>query len=124
MDYQFRRDLAGSPEAQCSMGYEAMGIWLTEELGCNQNQLQTLLDKIDLLQASRLWEYELEGQDYHLQLTRQQAEVRAALLDSDMACDEMEDMDYYDHESSSHCGLVDFRNMLLSWQQFINQPVK
>ena len=119
MEYQFRRDIAGQPEALFSMNHEAMGIWLTNELGTNSHRLKTLMTAIDRLLNKELWEYEHEGHDYQLVLTRNQAEVKAALLDSEMYSDEMEDMDYYDSESSCHCGLNDFKAMILSWQEFI-----
>ena len=119
MEYQFRRDLAGKPEAHFSMNHEAMGIWVTEELGTNQHLLQKILDTIHRLSNKELWEYEYEGQDFHLVMTRSQAEIKAALLETDMYSEEMEDMDYYDNESSSHCGLNDFKTMLLSWKGYI-----
>ena len=119
MEYRFRRGIADQPEASFSMGHEAMGIWLTDELGTNTHKLQALLSTIDRLLNKELWEFEQEGQDYSLVLTRTQAEIKAALLDSEMYSEEMEDMDYYDSESTGHCGLNDFKTMLQSWQEFI-----
>ena len=120
MEYQFRRDLIGRPEARFSMSYEAMAIWLTEEVGTRQHRLNDLLKVIEQLKAGERWEYELEGQDYHLVINRLEAIVRADLMDAEMDCDEMEDMDYYDSESQCQCGLDDFKAMLLSWQEFIS----
>lgn len=120
MEYQFRRDIVGQPEARFSMDHEAVGIWLTCELSTNAPMLKTLLTTIERLLNKELWEYELEGHDYQLVLTRNQVEIKASLLQSEMYSDEMEDMDYYDCESSCHCGLNDFKTMLLSWQEFIS----
>lgn len=120
MEYQFRRDLIGQPEARFSMDYEVMGIWLTEEIGINPRRLHTVFNAIDRLKAGERWEYEQEGQDYHLTLSRQEAVIKAALMDSEMDCDEMEDMGYYDNESHCQCGLDDFKAMLISWQEFIS----
>ncbi|WP_257295306.1 YacL family protein, partial [Endozoicomonas sp. YOMI1] len=66
------------------------------------------------------WEYFDDGIDYRLHLTRDHAEVRAALLDTEMDCEEMDDLDYYDHESISHCDLDDFKTLLVCWQDFLN----
>ena len=105
------------------MGYEAMAIWLTDELGINYQRINFVLSVVDQLKAKERWEFELEGQDYQLTFSRDQATVRASLLDSEMDSEEMEDMDchYYDSESSSSCGLDDFKTMLHSWQEFISQ---
>ncbi len=119
MDYQFRRDVIGIPEARFSMNYEAMAAWLMEEVGQNRQTLGILLTTIENLNNKSRWEYQQDGQQYHLLLTRETAEVRAALLDSEMHSEESESLDYYDSESSSHCGLDDFKTMLLSWQEFI-----
>ena len=120
MDYHFQRNFIGRPEAFFSMGYEAMGVWLTEELGNNHKQLDHLLVAIDSLEKRQRWEYFDDGMNFRLHLTHDVAEVRAALLETDMASDEMEEMDYYDSESISHCGLDDFKNLLLQWQQFLS----
>ena len=132
MDYHFQRNFSGHPEAQFSMDHEAMGIWFTEELGGNRQQLEHLLHVIDSLEKGMRWEYFDDGNDYRLHLTRERAEVWAALLDTEMEpsaygepsayreCEEMKELDYYDNESISHCGLDDFKNLLLCWQDFLN----
>lgn len=121
MDFLFQRNLAGHPEAQLTMDHEAMAVWLNEELGDNRRQLEHLLQVVDTLVNGQRWEYFDDGADYCLHLTRDQAEVRAALTETPMESDEMEDMDYYDSESISHCGLDDFKTLLLAWQQFLNE---
>lgn len=120
MDYHFQRNFSGRPEAQFSMDHEAMGIWLTEELGSNRQQLEHLLQVIESLEKGQRWEYFDDGIDYRLHLTRDHAEVRAALLDTAMDCDEMEELDYYDNESISHCGLDDFKALMVCWQVFLD----
>lgn len=126
MDYHFQRNFSGQPEALFSMDHEAMGIWLTDELGNSRQQLEHLLQVIDSLEKGLRWEYFDDGNEYRLHLTRDRAEVRAALLDTEMEssaygeCEEMEELDYYDNESVSHCGLDDFKALLLGWQDFIN----
>ena len=121
MEYQFCRDLIGAPEARFSMDHEAVGNWLLIELGTSSSKITQLITIVDDLINKDRWEYHLEGQEFHLKLTREQAEVNAALLATNMDCDEMEDMDYYDDESTSHCGLDDFKTMLESWLEFISR---
>ena len=126
MDYHFQRNYSGRPEAQFSMNHEALGIWLTEELGSDWHQLELLLQVIDGLEKGLRWEYFDDGNEYCLHLTRDRAEVRAALLDSEMEPstyeqhDEISGLEYYDNESISHCGLDDFKTLLLGWQDFLN----
>ncbi len=118
MDYQFSHDFIGDPVARCSMGHEALGSWLTAEIGSNSILISTLQSAIEQLQRRQAWEYHLEGAEYRLELSREQAIVRAHALfaDSDDLTDEL---DYYDAESLAHCGLEDFATLLRAWCQFI-----
>ncbi|OED41940.1 hypothetical protein ACH42_12900 [Endozoicomonas sp. (ex Bugula neritina AB1)] len=120
MEYQFCRDLIGKPEACFSMDHEAVGNWLIIELGTLPDKITPLIAIVNALINNERWEYSMEGQEFDLKLTRDQAEVRASLLSTNMDCEEMEDMDYYDDESISHCGLDDFKTMLESWLEFIS----
>ncbi len=127
MDYHFQRNFAGQPEAQFSMDHEAIGFWLTDELGSNNQQLEHLLQVIDSLEKGQRWEYFDDGTDYRLHLTRDGATISAALLESESTmpvslegCDVLAQLDYYDHESMSHCGLDDFKQLLLGWQAFLD----
>ena len=120
MEYQFRRDLFGRADATFSMGHEAMGSWLLEETGTRLSKISELLSIIASLKDRQRWEYIHEGEQFNLTLTRDSAEVRAALLDTDMMPDDS-DLDYYDDESACHCGLDDFQEMLIAWRQFIQE---
>jgi len=127
MDYHFQRNFAGQPEAQFSMDHEAIGFWLTDELGSNNQQLEHLLQVIDSLEKGQRWEYFDDGTDYRLHLTRDGVAISAALLESESTmpvslegCDVLAQLDYYDHESMSHCGLDDFKRLLLGWQKFLD----
>ncbi|WP_461535412.1 YacL family protein [Spongorhabdus nitratireducens] len=120
MEYQFRRDLFGRADATFSMGHEAIGSWLLEEVGTRQSKISELLNVIANLKEGQGWESIHEGEQFNLTLTRDSAEVRADLLDTDMLPDDSE-LDYYDDESCSHCGLDDFQEMLIAWRQFIQE---
>lgn len=121
MDYEFTLDLSGDYCAEFSMGHEALGYWLTNELGSRQSVMTAIFSAIEQLQNKQRWDYEVEGAEYNLLLTRDDATVRAHGLDSDFADDEPEEeLDYYDQESTACCGLEDFIEILTGWQAFIS----
>lgn len=119
MDYTFRLDLYGAYQATFSMGHEALGLWLTEELADNAVLTATLLNKLDQLQNKQCWDYSLSGREFALTMNHEGIEVRAALLDAVM--DELlhEELNHYEQESHASCGLDDFRQLLEAWQAFI-----
>lgn len=127
MDYHFQRNFSGQPEAQFSMDHESIGYWLTDELGSNNQQLDHLLHVIDSLEKGLRWEYFDDGIDYRVHLTRDGVAISAASLESESAlpvsfegCDVLAQLNYYDHESMSQCGLDDFKKLLLGWQEFLD----
>ena len=122
MDYEFTKDIIGSYIARFPMGHEALGSWLTSELGGNKERIQKLFTAVQKLQQRQSWDYELEGTEYRLQLTRDEAVVQAHSLfcsDEELA----NDMDYYDSESFAQCGLDDFEAMLKDWSRFVGYPI-
>ena len=118
MDYDFRRDLYGRYQARFSMGHEALGQWLTEELGTDNNQIDSLLDKIEQLQNRQCWQHQLAGKAFTLSMNRDGIEVGANLLD-DMTDEAPEELSFYDQESQTCCGLDDFRQLLMAWKSFV-----
>ncbi len=127
MGCHFQRNFSGQPEAQFSMDHEAIGFWLTDEPGSNNQKLEHLLQVIDSLEKGQRWEYFDDGIDYRVHLTRDGVDISAALLESEPAlpesferCDMLAQLDSYDHESMSHCGLDDFKKSLLGWQEFLD----
>ncbi len=122
MDYEFNHDLTGAYCAEFSMGHEALGHWLTHELGNQQTQINTLLCAIDQLQRNQRWDYHLQGAEYDLLLSAEDVTVRAHALDAALDENELETgLEFYDDESTASCGLEDFIEILTAWQQFVNQ---
>lgn len=122
MDYEFRRDLYGGYQAEFSMGHEAIGLWVTDELGSDAGQIAALLNKIEALQSQQCWQHQVAGREFVLTMNQSGVEVRAALLDD--ADDEAPDeLSHYDQESEASCGLDDFRQMLEAWRTFTASPV-
>ena len=117
MDYEFRCNLYGRFEAVFSMGHEALGLWVSEELGADQVMISTLLNKVDELQNKQCWEHQQTGREFTLTMNPDGIEVRAALLD-DVGDEAPDELSHYDQESQASCGLDDFRQLLVSWREF------
>ncbi|BDM63471.1 UPF0231 protein [Shewanella sp. NFH-SH190041] len=120
MEYEFRRNsLDGTVLALFSMDHEVIGRWLTEELGQNTTAIAELLDVIAALQQNRRSQFRLVGRDLTLELDTEQAWIRANVLGYEQDFELEEAMSLYDCESEAGCGLEDFEQVLLSWQDFL-----
>ncbi|WP_027855820.1 YacL family protein [Marinobacterium jannaschii] len=119
MDYEFGRDITGAYQALFSMGHEALGVWLTDEIGTDRHRLDRVISETERLLQRQGWEWSQEGLSYSLFLSRDEASVRANALGQpqDMEIDD-EDMDFYDDESQASCGLDDFYKVLQDWAEF------
>ncbi|MGL6020757.1 MAG: protein YacL [Gibbsiella quercinecans] len=119
MDYEFLRDVTGQVMVRFSMGHEAIGHWINEEV---KGDL-ALLDKIEagaeqVKGSERQWQ--LEGHEYTLLMDGEEVMIRANQLAFEG--DEMEEgMNYYDDESLSFCGVEDFLAALKAYRAFIRQ---
>jgi len=124
MEYRFRKDtLNDSYRVDFSMGHEAFGSWLLNELGPESLKVSELiasLAAVKLLKSEQ--EVLIEGGDFSLVLTRDDALVRANSLNIDVDLPEGEDFSHYDDELASACGLDDFEIMLESWLAFLPKP--
>ena len=119
MDFQFIRNENAQPLALFSMGAETLGRWLSEELGADPQKTTDLLHVIETLERKNIAEYRLQGREYDLLLNQHEIEVIAHEL-SLVAPEELpEGCELYDQESISGCGLEDFKQVLLSWLDFI-----
>lgn len=119
MDYEFIRDEYGNLSAQFSMGHEAIGRWFSQELGIDQAAIAELLVKIDRLEQRRLSQYRIEGDEYQLRLNWDQIEVLAMALEIEVDEELPESTNLYDQELFSECGLQDFKQAVLRWQEFV-----
>jgi len=119
MDYDFTVDDYGCPIAMFSAGHEALGSWLSEELAEDQTAIVELLKLIDRLEQGVISQYHIEGNQFQLNLERDQIEVLALALHSEVYEELPEDTNLYDQESQAGCGLQDFKQVLLLWQEFV-----
>lgn len=122
MEYEFRRNsLTGTYLAIFSMDHEVLGQWFSEELGSELAKVQQVLAVIKDLQADKLTSWRLVGNDFTLELEREQARVFANSLGFEQEYELEEAMSLYDAESEAYCGLEDLEQALLSWYQFVQK---
>jgi hypothetical protein len=119
VDYDFTFDEYDKPVAEFSMGHEAIGTWFSDELGANQQRIDELVDIIDQLVHHRIQQRQIEGTEYQLRLNQENVEVIALSLGLEVDEELPEDTQLYDEESYAECGLEDFQEALISWQEFI-----
>ncbi|WP_025819387.1 YacL family protein [Shewanella marina] len=122
MEYEFRRNtLTGTLLANFSMDHEVLGRWFAEELGDNDTFFQELIDAIAKISKGQMNQWRHIGSDLSIELDNEQVRVFANVLGMDEEHEFDEQMDYYDAESESFCGLEDFEQALMSWHEFVNE---
>ncbi|NGN98162.1 hypothetical protein G5S52_11030 [Grimontia sp. S25] len=122
MDYEFRRNtLDDSFHAELSMGHEALGRWLVDELGTDHDAIDEVLENLKRVMEQG-GEWTRSGKVFHLQLTQEEALVQANIVLEDSE-EEMPDVDLhtYEEESVSLCGPEDLLLVLEAWQDFIRR---
>ena len=120
MDYQFKKDLFGQPIAKFSMGHEAIGRWLSDELSNNQAAIQHLIDLVTQIESGHVGFREFNGAELHLTVSLTGVEINP--LGDDFLEDDsiLQDNSLYEGESVAECGLSDFKEVLLSWREFVS----
>lgn len=125
MDYEFWFE-GRKPVARLPMEQQAIGRWLTDEIGNNRQQINTLITNVEQLLAGGLSEYRWQGRETLLVLNRDEAEViaHALLQDDDLSLDDSSlnepELDLHDSDQRGGCGLEDFHALLHAWQAFIS----
>lgn len=119
MDYEFSIDELGRPRAKFSMGAEAVGRWFSEELSDDLQVINQLVAIIEALEHGEINDYQQSGNEFQLRLTQNEIEVVALALDLGFDEELPEETNLYDEESYAGCGLLDFKQALLSWQSFV-----
>jgi uncharacterized protein YacL (UPF0231 family) len=121
VDYEFSRNsFDDSYRIVFSMGHEAMGRWLLDELGTDLNEVDAWLATFTQLRQEQQW----RGHTFTLTANPEEVVVMAnAMLQtpSDEATDTLsaQDLQFYDQESSAACGYEDFLAMLEAYRDFI-----
>jgi hypothetical protein len=120
MEYEFVREITGQVKVSFSMGHEALGHWLNDEVDGDLN----LLDQIETYLAhagdKRQQPWQHVGHEYTLWTDGDEVMVSANELS--FVSDELEEgLHYYDEESLSLCGSDDFLLVLRQYRSFLNQ---
>lgn len=116
MDYEFSINIIDQPIAEFSMGHEAFGHWLSEELGNNTQKIADLLSSIEQLELRNITQKKYTGVDLQLVLDQDDAEI-SGLFDG-MDDDIPEETNFSEDDTSAACGLLDLKHAVLSWQEF------
>lgn len=119
MDYEFTLNEIGRPVAKLSMGHEAIGRWISEEVGDDLQSIHQLLGIIQQLEQHQIQRHELIGTEFQMRLNQQSIEVVALALGVDIDEELPENTRLHDKEFYAECGILDFKHALLSWQQYI-----
>lgn len=122
MDHEFVRDIEGRFIARLSMGHEAFGSWLTDELGTDVARCDELLAIIKHIPQSDDG-YECKGDVFRLYLDQEAATVSALELQFETSSEQSQELglSYYDDELFAACGLDDFEQLLTAWRTFISE---
>ena len=120
MDYELKKDYLGKPFAKFSMGHEAFSHWFTEELSNDIVLVDKILSSVSKVENRSVFEKHFCGKSFELTLEFEQVVVRALLLDYDTKEDLGDDLEVFDQELMSDCGLPDFKDVLVSWREFIS----
>lgn len=120
MEFEFRKDfITGQATVQTEMDHEAFATWLEME-GQSTQWVEQLIAQIEQIQARAMTEYKLAGSEFSLLLNYAEAQVtnhRLLELGDDEELDD--DFSFYNAEIEACCGLDDFKNLLISWLEFI-----
>ena len=119
MDYQFTRNELGVAIAEFEMGSEVFSRWFSEELGEQQEKITEIQQAIENLERQHIDQFVWQGQELRITLNADEVEVRSKVLDLDALEDLPEGTELYDQEFIGGCGLDDFKQVLISWHDFI-----
>ena len=120
MDYELKKDYLGKPFAKFSMGHEAFGRWFTEELSNDISLVDNILSSITLIESRSVFEKYFCGKFFELTVEFEQVSVRALSLSYDSEDEMGDNLELFDQELMSDCGLPDFKEALVSWREFIS----
>lgn len=98
------------------MDHEAFGLWFSDQIKADTQQINNLLNVIDQLEQRQRFDWQYEGTEHVLLLDRDDATVRALNTTEEEL---PEEVDYSDEGSNAQCGLADFKAVVLAWQEFI-----
>ena len=118
MDYQFYRDVTEKPLAECEI--PAFGDFLSHDLASNHSQISELLKIIENVENQQKKHDKFTGRDYCLHLNQDEVELQALFVGFADE-DELPEGTEFEEPLLEGCGLADFKQVLLAWQEFVHQ---
>lgn len=119
MDYSFTHSVTGKPIASFETDKQLFALWFTEELGNNREKLSSLLSEIEKLQAKKIHVFQMDGAEFSLYLDNDEVEIYRMACRADESIDLPEGTELDEQSETAGCGLADFKQVLLSWHQFV-----
>lgn len=123
MEYQYQLDsTTGGFKALFSYEHQVFGPWLETEVSNNQQKLIEVLTAIDDVSSLKQHEVIITGREYTLIIDQQDVSIR---VNSGMDGDDSEEAELSEQDLSfadsgvAMCGLEDFRQLILSWSNFV-----
>ena len=123
MEYDFIHDpITGNVKASFSIEHEVIGPWLEVEVANDKEKLTQLLKTIAEIEGGRSGDIMITGHEYSVVFSGADVTIKnnassngaAAEIPEELA----EDLEDFDQNSVSYCGIDDFRQLLLSWAKF------
>ncbi len=118
MEYEFRREWGGPPMAVMSMGHEAIGRFVQDELH-QPEAVTALIEALTRLQSGNGRQFRLEGREQSLLAESDEVLIQDHRLHQPDESAEALELSLYDAESEACCGLEDFLMLLESWHAFL-----
>ena len=120
MEFEFiRNTLMGEYYVKPTMGHEALGRWLEEEIGKDRQKIQQVEDLLEAVISSPQLEHKYAGCEISLTIQGDEVIAEENVLSHGETMLEDSELDYYNSESSASCGLNDFVSLFEQWKEFI-----
>lgn len=121
MDYEFIQDSFGEITTKFSMGHEAIGYWLYDEIKDDLKIIFLLIHIAnDKIKQQSLDYYQLSGHHYYLRLNCDETIIQQKqFADLDISLEQ--GMHYDDNDKQASCGTIDFLTMLEHYATFISE---
>ncbi len=126
MEYEFIYDpITGAAKANFSLEHEVIGPWLETEVGQDADKLTHLLSVIANTSKRKQHDILVTGHEYSTLFSEDDVTIQtnASMNGAEMLPDSLQDEQIaFDQNDVSACGIEDFRELLLSWANFIKKP--
>lgn len=120
MEYDFFPSSLGSPIAEFSSGFEAIGDWMSNDIGADVEVIEQLLTMIDQLENRQKLEHEFISAQYLLHMDQHEVELKFKYdvqYSTQLTAEEEHAMSI---ENGAGCGLTDLKIALQKWREYIN----